>query len=199
MRIHVDIDSGPAQRALAALRSKASNLTPALRSIGSSIVDEARLGFKSGTDPYGVRWKPLKPATIKARRKRSSEPLLDTGHLRNKVAFRPLGSSGVEIGTNVAYAAIHQFGGTINFAPRSIAVRLRKVKVTREDGTSYRATRFAKDKHKRAVTKWGTNAAGWSVTIPARPFIATRERGLPREYGEIIRDALAAHFRGVAT
>jgi len=32
------------------------------------------------------------------------------------------------------------------------------------------------------------------VPIPARSFLATRERGIPREYGEIIRDALARHF-----
>jgi len=41
----------------------------------------------------------------------------------------------------------------------------------------------------------GPNGLG-APTAPgtARPFIATRERGLPREYGEIIRDALNRHF-----
>lgn len=40
----------------------------------------------------------------------------------------------------------------------------------------------------------GRAGRGRKVSIPARTFIATRERGLPREYGEIIRDALNRHF-----
>jgi phage virion morphogenesis protein len=185
VRISVDVDAGPAQRALAALRAKAADLAPVFRGIGADIVADAALRFRDSRDPYGVPWKPLAASTIRRRRKGSSKPLLDTGRLRNSVSYRLIGN-GVEVGSNVEYAAIHQFGGTIAFAPRSFKVRLRRV-----GGR----TRFAKDKHKRGVTeKWGTNARGWSVTIPARPYIATRARGLPREYGEIIRDQLARHF-----
>jgi len=193
VKIEVRADVGPAQRALAALRAKAADLAPAFREIGSGIVEEARLGFRESKDPYGKPWQKLKASTIARRRKGSSQPLLDTGRLRNSISFRLIGN-GVEVGTNVRYAAIHQFGGAIDYAARSIRVRLRSVTVVREDGTSYVASRFAKDSHKRARTVWGTNSAGWKVNIPARPFIATRERGLPREYGEIIRDALNRHF-----
>lgn len=155
MRIEIKLEAGAVQRALAALQRNAAALAPALKGIGADIADEARLGFKDGTDPYGVKWRALKASTIARRRKRSSKPLLDTGRLRNSIASRLVGPAAVEVGSNVAYAAIHQFGG--------------------------RAGR------------------GRKVQIPARPFIATRERGLPRAYGEIIRDRLTQHLmRGVS-
>ena len=110
MKIEVRADVGPAQRALAALRAKAADLAPAFREIGSGIVEEARLGFRESKDPYGTPWQKLKASTIARRRKGSSQPLLDTGRLRNSISFRLIGN-GVEVGTNVRYAAIHQFGG----------------------------------------------------------------------------------------
>lgn len=195
MRVGVDIDTGPVQRALQRLGERARDLSPAFREIGEGVKADAALRFKDSRDPYGAAWVPLKPATIARRRKRSTKPLLDTGRLRNSIASRLLGGAGVEVGTSVAYAAIHQFGGEISFGARSIRVRLRKVKL--EDGRM--VSRFAKDSHRRATATWGTNSTGWKVRIPARPFIATKARGLPREYGEIIRDALARHFRGVAS
>lgn len=198
MKIEIHVDSGAAHRALAHLGARAANLGPAFLEIGANIVADAQMRFRDSKDPYGSLWERLKASTIARRRKGTGgggvKPLLDTGRLRNSVTYRLLGGAGVEVGTNVRYAAIHQFGGAINFAARSQLVRLRQVKATRKDGTSYLSTRFAKDSHKRATAKWGTNAAGWAVKIPARPFLATRERGLSREYGEIIRDALARHF-----
>lgn len=155
MRIEVNVDAGPAQRALAALRARVENLAPVLRGIGADVVAEAQMGFRESRDPYGMPWRPLSPRTVARRRKGSSKPLLDTGRMRNSITYRLIGSTGVEIGTNTVYAAIHQFGG--------------------------RAGR------------------GRKVTIPARSFIATRERGLPRSYDETIREQLARHFRGVAS
>lgn len=198
MRIHVNLDSGAAQRAIAALGERARNLAPVMREIGAGVVADAQLRFKDSKDPYGAQWQRLKASTIAGRRKGpgagQAKPLLDTGRLRNSVTYRLDGPSAVVVGTNVDYAAVHQFGGTINFAARSVKVRLRQIVVKRADGTSYKATRFAKASHKRASEKWGTNASGWQVKIPARPFIATKARGLPREYGEIIREALNRHF-----
>ena len=153
MKIEVRIDDAAVRRTLANLGERARNLAPAFREIGTGIVDEARLGFKESKDPYGTPWQRLKASTIKRRRKGSSQPLLDTGRLRNSIAFRLVGN-GVEVGTSVRYAAIHQFGGKAG--------------------------------------------RGRMVTIPQRSFIATAERGLPRSYGEIIRDALQRHFRVAA-
>jgi phage gpG-like protein len=192
MRITVDINSAAVQGALRGLGRAASDLAPVLSGIGDGIVADAQMRFRDSRDPYGQAWLALSKRTIAQRRKGSSKPLLDSGRLRDTITPRLVGADAVHVGTNVLYAAIHQFGGVIQHHPQSRLVRLRK----RADGR----TVFAKNSHKRAITKFGTNTTGWSVRIPARPYLATTERGLPREYGEIIRDQLAAHFRsaGVA-
>lgn len=153
MKIDFRVDDLAVQRTLARLGERARNLAPVFREIGEGVKAEAQIGFKSSTDPYGRAWHPLAKATIARRRKGSSKPLLDTGRLRNSIASRLLGAGGVEVGTNLKYAAIHQFGGKAG--------------------------------------------RGLTVSIPARPYIATPERGLPREYGEVIRDALARYFAKV--
>lgn len=198
MRVQVNIDDAGVRRVLDRLAERARNLAPAMREIGGTVVADAQMRFKASKDPYGVPWRRLARRTIAQRRGKSDKPLLDTGRLRNSITYRLIGQHAVEIGSNVEYAAIHQFGGTVQHGARSLKVRLRQIVVKRADGTSYKAARFAKDTHKRAAEKWGTNSAGWSVKIPARPYLATRERGLPREYGEIIRDALARHFAKAA-
>lgn len=155
MKIHIELDAGAAQRALSRLGKQAANLAPAFREIGDNIVAEAQLLFRGSKDPYGAPWQRLKASTIARRRKGSSRPLLDIGRLRNSITKRLLGATGVEVGTKVVYAAIHQFGGKAG--------------------------------------------RGRKTTIPQRAFIAFKERGLPREYGEIIRDALARHFAAGAS
>lgn len=158
MKIQIDVDSGAVQRALSRLGESARNLTPAFREIGEGIKSDAQLRFKDSKDPYGKAWAALKASTLAARRKGkgsgSAKPLLDTGRLRNSIASRLL-SNGVEVGTNVKYAAIHNFGGQAG--------------------------------------------RGRKTTIAQRAYIATQERGIPREYGEIIRDALNRHFGRAAS
>lgn len=190
MKITVQLDASRLQGVLSRLGERAADLKPLWRAIGRDVTEQARLQFRDSKDPYDVPWKALAPSTQAANRgrRRGGKPLMDTGRLRNSIAWRLLGN-GVEVGSSVRYAAIHQFGGTIDHAARSIRVRLRKVKL--ESGAH--AVRFAKDSHKRATTKWG-EAAAWKVKIPARPFIGVQARGVPRSYGEIIRDRLNDHF-----
>ena len=200
MKINVRIDSSSVQAALQGLRRAASDLTPVLSGIGAGIVADAQSRFRDSRVPCGQSCLALSRRTIALRRKGCNKPLLDPGRLRNSISYRLVGADAVHIGTNVAYAAIHQFGGVVRHHPQSRLVRLRQVKVKREGGASYLATRFARDSHKKARAAWGTNAAGWSVRTPARPYLATNDRGLPREYGELIRDQLNLRFRaaGVA-
>lgn len=199
MRIAVDLRNGTAAlRAVEALRQRAANLAPVFAGIGQDAKEEAGLAFRESRDPYGVPWKPLAPSTVAGRRGSGHgvKPLVDTGALRNSIGVAA-GPTSVSIGTVLSYAAIHQFGGTIQYEPRQFTVRLRTVTAERKDGTTYRATRFASAKHKR-VTLVEAAAPARSVTIPARPYLPTQERGLPIELAESIRDRLANHFRGVA-
>lgn len=77
------------------------------------------------------------------------------------------------ISTGVKYAAIHEFGGVIEFKPRPGSVRLRldaRGQLVRQaDG---RGARFARAEHKRARTVTFMTK-GHKVTMPARAAIRT--------------------------
>jgi phage gpG-like protein len=92
-----------------AIADRMRNLTPVLQVLAQdlrTLIDDA---FDQSRSPMGQPWAPLKPATIKRRRKGSSKPLVDTGRLRNSVAVRAKPRS-IEFGSNVSYAAPQQFG-----------------------------------------------------------------------------------------
>lgn len=99
---------------LAQLQAKMADLAPALRSVGAMLKDEARLCFVEQSSPYGMKWRPLSPVTVAKRRKGEGsgeiQILRDTGRLMNSIAVNSSASS-VEVGSNLVYAAIHQFGG----------------------------------------------------------------------------------------
>lgn len=127
--------------------------------------------FKSQTAPDGTPWAPLQPAYARRKKYARDKILTLRGYLRGTIRYQVEDAHAVSVGTDRPYGRIHQLGGTIEHAARSQQVRLRRVRITREDGTTYTAVRFAKKAHKRAEQKWGTNGSGWSVTIPARPFL----------------------------
>lgn len=77
---------------------------PIYRSIAGGLQTLIDLTFKRGVDPWGNAWRPLK--------QRNGQPLRDTGRLMASVTPR-VSDQGVTIGTNLKYAAVHQFGATI--------------------------------------------------------------------------------------
>jgi phage gpG-like protein len=79
--------------------------------------------FRAGVDPYGVAWRPLRPATIAKGRR--SPPLTDTRRLRNgtKASARSGGRAGLVLKAGAPYGAFHQVGfrvGRTRVAPRRI-------------------------------------------------------------------------------
>lgn len=124
--------------------------------IGADLEAEVRLGFVEGSDPYGSSWAhPLW---------RDGEPLRDTGRLMNSITHNA-DDSGLEVGTNVMYAATHQFGATIKAKNASRLVF---------PGPGGRLI-FAKQ-----------------ATIPARHFLPTAERGMPAHWWDQVRDRVAS-------
>lgn len=109
MKVRVEIDDRRVQAALKRLLEAAGDLSGPMDDVGAALAERVRLTFHDGADPWGDPWAPLKPSTIARRRKRSGVPLRDTGRLMNSIGHRA-GSDFVEIGTNVEYAATHQFG-----------------------------------------------------------------------------------------
>lgn len=135
--IRIEINDAEVRRAIDGLISAAVNLQPALDEIGTMLVAATQQRFERGEAPDGARW----PESIRAREE-GGQTLIDRGHLRDSITHRASAEE-VEVGTNVLYAATHQFGATIR------ARNARHLKFRLGD---------------RFVSKT-------EVTIPARPFI----------------------------
>lgn len=131
--------------------------------------------FRSGTDPNGTPWAPLAS--------RDGQTLVDTGRLRASFATRTL-SDGVEIGTNVSYAPVHQFGATIK--PGTQTMHMAKNK----RGQS----RFVKKSRagKKGVTTYIVQHSG--RRIPARPMLPI---GAQYSDSKFVHEVFAAANRAV--
>ncbi len=75
---------------------------PVLNALGQRIKSRVQLGFRNSKDPWGNEWSPLLH--------RDGKPLVDTGRLRSSITYFHPDQSSVIVGTNLDYAAIHQFG-----------------------------------------------------------------------------------------
>lgn len=116
------------------MRARASNLTPAMKQIGSLVKNASGENFKNQSAPDGTVWKPLSMATLIARAMRlsggkgirnkngsvkkgsqrvisSAKILLDTGVLRASVQVQDVTQQSVTIASRLKYSAIHQWGG----------------------------------------------------------------------------------------
>ena len=100
-------DTSEINAALAGLLKFASDQSEMMGVIGSFIESSTKARFDSSTSPEGTAWKPSRRAAAE-----NGKTLLDKGHLRDSIHYQAA-SDHVVIGTNLIYAAIHQFGGII--------------------------------------------------------------------------------------
>lgn len=124
--------------------------------IGEVLISTTHERFRNGRAPNGSKWKRGLKGT--------GQTLVQSRLLRNSVTKR-FSREGVEVGTNIKYARIHQKGGTI----RSKKAKFLRFKV---------GSRWAMKK---------------SVKIPARPFIgisADDKQEIMRLFRETINEAM---------
>ena len=130
MYITVAIDDTKITGLLDRLKARTRDLTPAMKIVGEIVRSSVIRNFMQGGRPD--KWTPTKGLSSyitrragSAGRKRktytlksskgSAHPagkktLIDTGRLKNSITSRAYSNKAV-VGTNVIYAAIHQFGG----------------------------------------------------------------------------------------
>lgn len=177
--ITINVDDGAARQRLSDIVAKITDGRPLFQRIAATLEQQTEANFESQGRPD---WVPLSAATIAARNKRNNggsvlKILQDRGILASSISSE-YGNDYALIGAGGAaraYAAIHQFGGTIDHAAHSTKVRLRtdaKGNLVRQgaEGKLKNLARFAKDSHKRARETWATVDA-YQVTIPARPYL----------------------------
>lgn len=138
--VRITIDDQAVQGVFARLVAMGDDLTPVMTSVGAQLRQHVDERFEDERGPGGTPW----PKSWRART-RGGQTLTDTARLRQSITFNA-GRNQVEIGTNVAYAPVHQFGATI------------RAKTA-----------------KGLVFRIGGGPQGWrrvkQVTIPARPFL----------------------------
>jgi phage gpG-like protein len=191
--IEQSLDVSVMRRKLRAL-SDLGFLTRAMDGIADELSARVANGFRDQKDPWGTPWLPLRPSTIRARRKGkgggSPQILRDQGLLQKVSIAQRVDPLTIEFGSNLRYAAVHQFGADVSVSARRAEVRLRTVK----NANGKRVTRFAKKSHKRVITKWGVSGS-YRFKIPARPFLPIRKGNvvsLPAEWFTAIQRRLDA-------
>jgi phage virion morphogenesis protein len=127
MAVKIMINNQALIQALRGAEKHCQHMGPARQQIGNDLV----VAFQKNFDAEGrpEKWKPLKESTMvrKLRRfkgtytkkgklsakgkriQKGSKILMDSSRLRNSIVYQVL-TNGVQIGTNVVYAATHQFG-----------------------------------------------------------------------------------------
>lgn len=106
MNVKWQVLANQVEAKLAKMQLGGAEKAKALGALGGALANRIRLCFRLGQSPWGVPWKPLNP------RYRTGQPLRDTGRLQRSITSQVQGDAAV-VGTNVRYAAVHQFGATI--------------------------------------------------------------------------------------
>ncbi len=166
--VHIDVDWDDAEvrEALTRMERVAEDPRAVLDEIGAMLVATVARRFETGTGPDGKKW----PASARARKK-GGQTLVKSGRLRSSITHRA-DATGVDVGTNVVHAAIHQFGGTIKQKARTQTLAFRRAKT----GSGAYVLRFAARKNTRARKAGSVRVAfaeigAREIAMPARPFL----------------------------
>ncbi|WP_124076149.1 phage virion morphogenesis protein [Burkholderia gladioli] len=169
------IDASRFETVMGRIQGLMRDATPLMGLVSEEMMGAVEENFEQQGRP---KWLGLSPKTWKRRREAAGtgKILQRSGRLLSSMS-KSHDATSARVGTNVVYAAIHQFGGTIERHPVSGYVRLRKGRdgMLLRQANHPRLAVFAKNSHKLAkVVKW-TRSTGWTIKIPARPFLVLTE------------------------
>lgn len=156
------IDASPIAALARRLAEVDADRRAPLEAIGAAWESSTKARFETSKAPDGTPWKPSE----RARRGKGLTLVLSTrlkGSITNKVD-----DDAVEVGTNVEYAAAHQFGAVIQ-----------------------RAGAHAVPLHLPA----GADASGGVIVLPARPFIGINDDDYVT-FAEILEGFVEATLEG---
>lgn len=157
------------------------------RRIGAALRSRILAGFEAEHSPEGAAWEPLKPATIRSRKGDAHPILRRSGRLARSITSRP-DAQGVLVGTNLVYAAAHQFGAQIERAAGAVKLHFRRVKRGKNKGR----TLFAREDK----ASFGMAAKAHTIRIPARPYLFQRDGGIPADWQQAVL-AIVQRYLGV--
>jgi phage virion morphogenesis protein len=143
--------------ALGRAASQAEHPRGLYENVGMSLVVSTQRRFELGVGPDGSPWPPSMRALAEG-----GKTLIDTARLMQSITYEAT-DSGVDVGTNVVYAAIHQLGGTIHQGARQQVIHFK-----RNSKTGH--TRFTKANAKATFAQ-KVGIGERTIVMPARPFL----------------------------
>lgn len=155
MEFTIKINSDSLDAKLAQIAEACQNREPLMRNLSEQLLDCVYENFEQQGRPG---WQPIT---------RDGKILQDTGRLKNSIVAEHTNNS-AKVGTNVEYAAIHQYGGKT----KPHVIMPKTAKALKFNGV------FAKK-----VNHPGSN-------IPARPFLSVTDGDI-EELKETVEDYLA--------
>lgn len=182
----IDVNDRQIAAALKTLEMRLSDLKPAMRGIAGALARQTEVNFAMQGRP---KWAPLRNPP---ERRRQGMILQDTGRLAASVITQ-VESRRAIIGSNLIYAAPHQFGAAIKQPARQQFAR-------------FKGNRFAKLRGKDGSigAKRGTrvgvlNIGERTINVEARPFLPVEPDGsLQPAARASVLDAVLRHMRGAA-
>lgn len=167
----VKIESNAVMATLERLAHTTHDATPLMAAIAGELSNQTEANFAAEGRP---KWLGIKPR----KGREGGQILQDTGQLAASITASSDANSAT-IGSNKMYAAIHQLGGDINKAAQSRLVRHRtdaKGNLLRSEHLKGKGLVFAKNSHKRAVSRWFEQGAH-TIHMPARPYLPVDAQG----------------------
>lgn len=194
--ITIIVNDEPAATAINRVIAAGKDLQPLFDDIGASMVISTQHRFETESDPAGKKWAPLAKSTLR-RKKGDARILRFRNRLYGSITHNATPSY-LEWGTNVVYAAVHQFGATIEHFARSQSATFRVAKegaFTKADGTRVGSRwRFASKRSKaKNIVRKHITIGEHTITIPARPYL-----GLDDADSKMIVEKAEAYLGGAA-
>jgi phage virion morphogenesis protein len=155
-----------ASPALSRLIIAATQPAEMMRDIAGYLLFSTQRRFETETGPDGKKWQALKPRTAAARagrKVRGSAHILRQSTRLYQSLTSASDATSAQVGTNVEYAGIHQFGGVIAKQARQGRVTFKKIR-------GKRGVRFVKTGTKEATVQ-DVSIGAHSITMPARPYL----------------------------
>jgi len=114
----VVVDYGRSLMELGRYAARMGKPAGGLKRVGEYLRGLTLQAFRESKDPTtGAAWAPLAPSTIKQRKGKRAQILVDTSGLRRSIVSKITGRNKIAVGTAKKYGVFHQFG-TKNMVPR---------------------------------------------------------------------------------
>jgi phage virion morphogenesis protein len=167
---------------LGEMLSRSAATRPVLLEIAQKQVSSFQQNFREGGRPE--KWKESKRA-----KKEGGQTLLKSGRLMKSITIPEVTDTSITFGSNLPYAAIHQFGGTINRKPRTLLLKRSVDKETGNEKVRFMSFRAAARRKRGSVEFRRTG--NYSITMPARPYIVFQPQDVEDAGKILLRHMLA--------